>query len=126
MRFGAEAAAVSADPLLLEAAGQLSAYFAGERREFDLPLAPRGTPFQREVWAAVAAVPYGETATYAQIAAAVGRPSACRAVGAANGRNPVPVIVPCHRIIGAAGALTGYGGGLDRKRSLLDLEAAAG
>jgi methylated-DNA-[protein]-cysteine S-methyltransferase len=116
----------SSDPLLLDAADQLRAYFAGELREFDLPLAPRGTPFQREVWAAVAAVPYGRTATYSEIAAAVGRPSACRAVGAANGRNPLPVIVPCHRVIGAAGALTGYGGGLDRKRSLLDLEAVAG
>jgi methylated-DNA-[protein]-cysteine S-methyltransferase len=126
VRFGGEKVAVSADPLLLDAAGQLRAYFAGELREFELPLAPHGTPFQREVWAAVAAVPYGQTATYAQIAAAVGRPSACRAVGAANGRNPLPVIVPCHRVIGAAGALTGYGGGLDRKRSLLDLEAGAG
>jgi O-6-methylguanine DNA methyltransferase len=126
VRFGAERVAVSADPLLLDAACQLRAYFAGERRDFELPLAARGTPFQREVWAAVAAIPYGETAAYAQIAAAVGRPSACRAVGAANGRNPLPVIVPCHRVIGAAGALTGYGGGLDRKRSLLDLEAVAG
>ena len=127
MRFGGGAAApVSADPLLLDAAGQLRAYFAGDLREFDLPLAPRGTEFQRQVWAAVSAVPYGETATYSEIAAAVGRPTARRAVGAANGRNPLPVIVPCHRIIGAAGALTGYGGGLDRKRSLLDLERAAG
>ena len=126
MRFGDEGTARSADPLLLEAADQLRAYFAGELREFELPLAPRGTEFQRRVWTAVSAVPYGETATYAEIAAAVGRPTACRAVGAANGRNPLPVIVPCHRIIGAAGALTGYGGGLDRKRSLLDLERAAG
>ena len=125
MRFGGETAA-SADPLLLDAADQLRAYFAGELREFDLPLAARGTEFQRQVWAAVYAVPYGSTATYSEIAAAVGRPDACRAVGAANGRNPLPVIVPCHRIIGAAGGLTGYGGGLDRKRSLLDLEAAAG
>ena len=126
MRFGDERTGRSADPLLLEAADQLRAYFAGELREFELPLAPRGTEFQRRVWTAVSAVPYGETATYAEIAAAVGRPTACRAVGAANGRNPLPVIVPCHRIIGAAGALTGYGGGLDRKRSLLDLERAAG
>jgi methylated-DNA-[protein]-cysteine S-methyltransferase len=125
VRFGGDAA-VSTDPLLLDAAEQLRAYFAGELREFDLPLAPRGTAFQREVWAAVASVPYGRTATYSEVAAAVGRPSACRAVGAANGRNPLPVIVPCHRVIGAAGALTGYGGGLGRKRSLLDLEAAAG
>ena len=125
MRFGGETAA-SADPLLLDAANQIRAYFAGELREFELPLAVRGTAFQREVWAAVYAVPYGSTATYSEIAAAVGRPDACRAVGAANGRNPLPVIVPCHRIIGAGGGLTGYGGGLDRKRSLLDLEAAAG
>jgi len=126
VRFGAKAASVSADPLLLDAADQLRAYFAGKLREFDLPLAPRGTPFQLSVWDAVSAIPYGSTATYAEIAAAVGRPSACRAVGAANGRNPLPVIVPCHRVIGAAGALTGYGGGLERKRFLLDLEAAAG
>ena len=128
MRFGgrSEGAAVSTDPLLLEAADQLRAYFAGELREFDVPLAPRGTAFQREVWAAVSAIPFGSTATYSEIAAAVGRPSACRAVGAANGRNPLPVIVPCHRVVGAAGGLTGYGGGLDRKRLLLDLEAAAG
>lgn len=126
MRFGAEPASVSADPLLLEAADQLRAYFAGKLREFDLPVAPRGTPFQLSVWDAVSAIPYGSTATYAEIAAAIGHPSACRAVGAANGRNPLPLIVPCHRVIGAAGALTGYGGGLERKRSLLDLEAAAG
>ena len=126
MRFGTEGAAISTDSLLLQAAAQLRAYFAGELREFDLPLAPRGTPFQLSAWAAVSAIPYGSTATYAEIAAALGRPSACRAVGAANGRNPLPVIVPCHRVIGAAGALTGYGGGLDRKRSLLDLEAAEG
>jgi len=128
VRFRAEdaAAAVSTDPLLLEAGKQLRAYFAGELRVFDLPLAPNGTAFQRAVWDAVSAVPYGSTATYSEIAAAVGRPAACRAVGAANGRNPIPVIVPCHRVIGAAGALTGYGGGLDRKHSLLDLEAAAG
>ena len=128
MRFDAAGAAteLSADPLLLEAADQLRAYFAGELRDFDLPLAPGGTAFQRDVWDAVSAVPYGRTASYAEIAAAVGRPAACRAVGAANGRNPLPVIVPCHRIIGSAGGLTGYGGGLDRKRSLLDLEATAG
>jgi methylated-DNA-[protein]-cysteine S-methyltransferase len=125
VRFGGEAAA-STDPLLREAADQLRAYFAGERREFDIPLAPRGTEFQRRVWDAVSEIPYGATASYSEIAAEVYTPAACRAVGAANGRNPLPVIVPCHRVIGAAGALTGYGGGLDRKRSLLDLEAAAG
>lgn len=128
MRFdgGDAARSRSTDPLLVEAAEQLDAYFAGDLREFDLPLAPSGTAFQRDVWDAVSAISYGQTASYAEIAAAVGRPAACRAVGAANGRNPLPVIVPCHRIIGAAGALTGYGGGLDRKRSLLDLERAAG
>ncbi len=126
MRFGGATAAISSDPLLLDAADQLRAYFAGELREFDLPLAPRGTEFQRQVWAAVSTIPYGATAAYSEIAAAIRRPSASRAVGAANGRNPLPVIVPCHRVIGAAGALTGYGGGLDRKRSLLDLERAEG
>ena len=107
-----------------EARVQLRAYFAAELERFELPLAPRGTDFQRRVWAAVAAIPYGTTATYSEIAAAIGRASACRAVGAANGRNPLPIVVPCHRVVGAAGALTGYGGGLERKRALLDLEAA--
>jgi methylated-DNA-[protein]-cysteine S-methyltransferase len=125
VRFGGERA-TSTDPLLLDAAHQLHAYFAGELREFDLPLAPRGTPFQLDVWAAVARIPYGRTATYSEIAAGVCSPAARRAVGAANGRNPLAVIVPCPRVIGAAGALTGYGGGLERKRALLDLEAAAG
>jgi methylated-DNA-[protein]-cysteine S-methyltransferase len=105
------------------AAGQLRAYFAGELREFDLPLAPRGTPFQQEVWAALREIPYGSTIGYAELAARIGRPSAARAVGAANGRNPIAVAIPCHRVIGASGALTGYGGGLGRKRLLLDLEA---
>ena len=108
-----------------EAAGKLGAYFAGELREFDLPLAPRGTPFQQEVWAALREIPYGRTITYSELAAAVGRASAVRAVGAANGRNPISIVIPCHRVIGAGGALTGYGGGLRRKRMLLDLEAAS-
>jgi methylated-DNA-[protein]-cysteine S-methyltransferase len=127
--------AISFDPLrdagppssvLSDAAAQLEAYFAGELEDFDLPLAPEGTDFQRRVWDAVAAIPYGSTATYGGIAAAIGRPSACRAVGAANGRNPLPIVIPCHRVVGSAGALTGYGGGLDRKRALLDLERQAG
>jgi methylated-DNA-[protein]-cysteine S-methyltransferase len=118
--------ATSTDDLLLDAADQLRAYFAGELRRFDLPLSPHGTEFQRRVWAAVAAVPYGSTTTYSELAAGIGSPRACRAVGAANGRNPLPVIIPCHRVLGAAGTLTGYGGGLGRKRALLDLEAAAG
>jgi methylated-DNA-[protein]-cysteine S-methyltransferase len=112
------------DPSALrEATSQLRAYFARELREFDLPLAPDGTPFQREVWAALRQIPYGHTISYAQLAAAVGRPGSARAVGAANGRNPIAVVIPCHRVIGASGTLTGYGGGLGRKRLLLDLEA---
>jgi methylated-DNA-[protein]-cysteine S-methyltransferase len=109
-----------------DAEAQLRAYFAGERTEFDLALAPSGTPFQLRVWEALRSIPYGETATYAELAAAVGKPSAFRAVGAANGRNPISVIVPCHRVIGADGTLTGYGGGLERKRVLLELEAGVG
>jgi methylated-DNA-[protein]-cysteine S-methyltransferase len=120
----ASADARSVEPVLLEAEAQLRAYFAGELRRFDLPLAPRGTAFQLSVWDALVEIPYGATTSYSELAAAIGRPSACRAVGAANGRNPLAVIVPCHRVIGAAGALTGYGGGLERKRMLLALEAA--
>ncbi|MET0809751.1 MAG: methylated-DNA--[protein]-cysteine S-methyltransferase, partial [Thermoleophilaceae bacterium] len=88
-------------------------------------LAPRGTEFQRRVWAALLEIPYGETRTYGELAAALGKPNACRAVGAANGRNPIGVIIPCHRVIGSTGGLTGYGGGLDRKRALLELEAGS-
>ncbi len=102
---------------------QLEEYFAGERREFELDLAPSGTPFQLSVWRALCAIPYGETASYGEIAAAVGQPGAARAVGGANNRNPIAIIVPCHRVIGASGSLTGYGGGLPRKRQLLALEA---
>jgi methylated-DNA-[protein]-cysteine S-methyltransferase len=104
------------------AAEQLDAYFAGELTEFGLPLNLHGTPFQRHVWAGLRAIPYGETVTYGELAERIGRPGASRAVGLANGRNPVGVIVPCHRVIGSTGSLTGYGGGLDRKRFLLDLE----
>jgi methylated-DNA-[protein]-cysteine S-methyltransferase len=112
------------DPTALRAAAdQLRAYFDGDLREFDLPLAPDGSPFQQEVWAALTEIPYGQTISYAELAAAVGRPDAARAVGAANGRNPIAVVIPCHRVIGASGALTGYGGGLARKRLLLDLES---
>jgi methylated-DNA-[protein]-cysteine S-methyltransferase len=106
-----------------EVAEQLRAYFMGELREFDVRLAPHGTPFQQRVWAALRDIPYGATVSYAELAAAVGRPGAARAVGAANGRNPIAVVIPCHRVIGASGTLTGYGGGLPRKRLLLDLEA---
>jgi methylated-DNA-[protein]-cysteine S-methyltransferase len=110
--------------LLREARRQLAEYFAGRRRSFDLPLAPEGTGFQREVWHALATIPYGETVSYAQLAARIGRPKAMRAVGAANGRNPLPIVLPCHRVIGADGSLTGFGGGLDTKRFLLELEGA--
>jgi len=102
--------------------GQLEGYFAGERRTFDLQLSPVGTPFQHLVWSALREIPYGETRSYGAIAARVGKPGAARAVGLANGRNPISIIVPCHRVIGSTGTLTGYGGGLERKQFLLDLE----
>ena len=102
---------------------QLDAYFAGELTEFDVPLAPAGSGFQLAVWAALTRIPYGETASYGEIAAEVGRPDAVRAVGSTNGRNPIAVVIPCHRVIGADGTLVGYGGGLPRKRLLLELEA---
>ena len=111
--------------ILAETVRQLEEYFAGSRREFALELAPRGTPFQLAVWDALLAIPYGATASYADIARAVGRPNAVRAVGQANGRNPLAIVVPCHRIIGSDHSLTGYGGGIDRKRFLLALEGAA-
>jgi methylated-DNA-[protein]-cysteine S-methyltransferase len=102
---------------------QLDEYFAGERREFDIPLDMRGHEFERRVWEELRVIPYGETASYGEIANRIGSPGAARAVGLANGRNPVAVIVPCHRVIGADGSLTGYGGGLERKRLLLELES---
>jgi methylated-DNA-[protein]-cysteine S-methyltransferase len=105
-----------------DAVEQLGAYFAGELQEFDLRLEFEGTEFQRRVWAALQTIPYGETRSYGEIAEQVGSPTAFRAVGLANGHNPIAVIVPCHRVIGANGSLTGFGGGLDRKRALLDLE----
>ncbi|KLD75897.1 methylated-DNA--[protein]-cysteine S-methyltransferase [Xanthomonas hyacinthi] len=101
---------------------QLLAYFAGERDRFDLPLAPRGTAFQCRVWQALAQIPFGATWSYAQLARHIGQPRAVRAVGAANGRNPLPIVLPCHRVIGANGALTGFGGGLPTKAALLALE----
>lgn len=113
-------------PLLREAFRQLESYFAGELMVFDLPLNPQGTPFMRQVWQALRNVPYGRTASYKDIAAAVGRPKACRAVGLANNRNPLPIVIPCHRIIGSKGDLVGYGGGLDMKRRLLTLERGHG
>ncbi|MDR2800856.1 MAG: methylated-DNA--[protein]-cysteine S-methyltransferase [Desulfovibrio sp.] len=120
------AAPVSPGSRLLAAAClQLGEYFAGRRRVFDLFLNPRGTDFQREVWDALRAIPFGETRSYAQVAAAVGRPRAFRAVGSANNKNPVGIIIPCHRVIGADGSLVGYAAGLERKRFLLDLEAGS-
>jgi methylated-DNA-[protein]-cysteine S-methyltransferase len=107
------------------AAAQLGAYFAGQLTSFDLELEPGGTPFQRTVWLALRDIPFGETVTYGELAARIGAPGSSRAVGLANGKNPVSIIVPCHRVIGADGSLTGYGGGLPRKRFLLDLERAA-
>jgi methylated-DNA-[protein]-cysteine S-methyltransferase len=112
--------------VLRRAAAELAEYFAGERFAFDVPLAPSGTPFQRELWRAIAGVPYGETIAYRELAARAGRPASIRAAGAATGRNPLSIIVPCHRIVGADGALTGYAGGLARKRALLALERATG
>ncbi|MBJ7458623.1 MAG: methylated-DNA--[protein]-cysteine S-methyltransferase [Thermoleophilaceae bacterium] len=109
----------------VETIDQLLQYFAGERESFELPLEPDGTDFQRTVWQALAEIPFGETRSYGEIAAAVGRPNAARAVGMANNRNPIAVIVPCHRVIGAGGALVGYAGGLERKTWLLDHERVA-
>lgn len=107
------------------ALAQLREYFAGERRTFELPLAPAGTPFQQAVWLALRAIPYGETVSCGELARRLGRPGSARAVGLANGTNPLPIIVPCHRVIGADGSLTGFGGGLSIKRALLSLEGAA-
>lgn len=127
LRFADREAVARGDPpaALLDAAhAQLDAYFAGDLRAFDLPTDLGGTPFQRAVWARLRAVPYGETTTYAEIAAQLGRPKAVRAVGAAVGQTPVAIVVPCHRVLGSDGALTGYAGGLQRKRALLALERA--
>lgn len=112
------------DAVLTETARQLQQYFTGERQRFDLPLAPQGTDFQRSVWQALGTIPYGEVRSYGDIARAIGRASAVRAVGAANGRNPVPIVVPCHRVIGSDGSLTGFVGGLDAKKTLLQREGA--
>jgi methylated-DNA-[protein]-cysteine S-methyltransferase len=111
-----------AHPVLLEAERQLSEYFGGRREAFDLPLDVAGTPFQRRVWKALRTIPFGETRSYGQIAAQIGSPRAVRAVGAANGRNPLPIVAPCHRVIGSNGTLTGFAGGLETKAQLLALE----
>jgi methylated-DNA-[protein]-cysteine S-methyltransferase len=110
-------------PVLAQAARQLGEYFAGTRTAFTIPLDLRGTPFQLDAWQRLAEIPYGETVSYAEQARRVGRPRAVRAIGAANGSNPVPIVLPCHRVIGSDGALTGFGGGLEVKRALLDHEA---
>jgi methylated-DNA-[protein]-cysteine S-methyltransferase len=125
--FGAPDGAQDAAPFAA-AAGQLADYFDGRRTTFDLPLALAGTAFQQLVWSALRSIPYGTTVSYGQLAALIGRPSAARAVGLANGRNPISIIVPCHRVVGSDASLTGYGGGMERKRYLLALEqqAAAG
>ncbi|HLY03604.1 MAG TPA: methylated-DNA--[protein]-cysteine S-methyltransferase [Candidatus Cybelea sp.] len=125
-----EPAAASAKPSseaqrgIREAGDQLREYFLGKRRVFDLPLEPAGTPFEQEVWAALLAVPYGVTTSYGAIAKALGLINGARAVGRANGANPIPIVIPCHRVIGSDGSLTGYGGGLPLKRALLELEGA--
>lgn len=117
-----EAPEVDDDPVLERAVCQLDEYFAGNRTDFDLPLHLVGTEFQRDAWLALASIPYGETVSYAGQAEAIGRPGAFRAVGAANGQNPLPIVLPCHRVVGSDGSLTGFGGGLDLKQRLLDLE----
>jgi methylated-DNA-[protein]-cysteine S-methyltransferase len=121
-RVGAPAEGGSVEPVLRDAAAQLGEYFAGERTEFSLPLAPRGDEFQQKVWALLSEIPYGQTRSYGQLARVLGDVNLSQAVGWANGRNPISIIVPCHRVIGADGSLVGYAGGLDRKRFLLSLE----
>lgn len=112
-------------PVFAETLRQLAEYFAGKRQSFELPLEPEGTPFQRDVWRELEAIPHGATLTYSELAQRVGRPKAARAVGAAVGRNPLSILIPCHRVVGQNGSLTGYAGGLDRKSALLELEARA-
>lgn len=116
----------SSTPLLEDTKQQLREYFRGERREFSLPLNPQGTPFQRLTWAGLQSIPYGETISYGQLAARIGHPKSFRAVGGANHHNPIAIMIPCHRVIGADGSLTGYGGGLEKKIFLLKLEQAEG
>jgi methylated-DNA-[protein]-cysteine S-methyltransferase len=122
-RLSPHASWTRADDAFKDVRTQLEEYFAGTRQKFDLSLRPAGTSFQRAVWSALVEIPYGETTSYGKIAAALGQPDAARAVGLANGRNPIPIIVPCHRVIGADGSLTGYGGGVPAKRWLLSHEA---
>jgi len=112
----------SDNPLIKETCKQLDEYFAGKRKTFDLPLSPKGTPFQQTVWKQLQEIPYGQTISYSQEAKAIGHPKACRAVGSANGKNPIAIIIPCHRVIAANGGLGGYASGLDNKIKLLELE----
>jgi methylated-DNA-[protein]-cysteine S-methyltransferase len=123
VRFGA--GGTSDDPRFEPLVTQLDEYFAGERTTFDLSLRQQGSPFEQRVWAELLAIPYGETASYGEIAARIGRPGMARAVGRANARNPIAIICPCHRVIGCDGSLTGYAGGMPAKRALLELEAGA-
>lgn len=123
-RGAAPAAGPGNDAILKEAAGQIDAYFAGNLRTFDLPLRAQGTEFQQRVWRLLMSIPFGETASYLDLAKALGQPTATRAVGLANGQNSISLIVPCHRVVGTGGKLTGYAGGLDRKRRLLAFEAS--
>lgn len=120
--FGSTEHETGKTALLTETAKQLDAYFDGRLKHFDVPLAPRGTEFQQKVWQQLLTIPYGKTATYGEIAAQCGNPKACRAVGGANNKNPIPIIIPCHRVIGASNKLVGYAGGLDIKQKLLDIE----
>ena len=122
--FAATGEEMDAAPVLLQAQQELEEYFAGRRTAFSVPLSMHGTPFQMAVWAALRAIPYGETRSYGELARRIGRPGACRAVGMANHVNPLPILVPCHRVVGADGHLTGYAGGLDVKKYLLELEGA--
>ena len=112
-------------PVLQEAHRQLDAFFAGKLKDFDLPLKPTGTPFQRTVWDQLIRIPFGQTISYGELAKRIGQPTASRAVGLANGSNPISIVIPCHRVIGANGSLTGYGGGIDRKKWLLEHEGVA-
>jgi len=123
-QYGDDVGRETSDAVLASCASQLKDYFAARRRRFELPLAARGTAFQQSVWSALARIPYGELRSYRDIARAIGNPAAVRAVGAANGRNPLPIVVPCHRVIGSNGALTGFAGGLAIKTYLLELEGA--
>jgi methylated-DNA-[protein]-cysteine S-methyltransferase len=127
IRFGTDSGHQAAldHPALRSAVMQLEEYFAGRRTTFDLPLAPVGSPFQRRVWEALREIPYGRTESYGALAARLGLVNGARAVGTANGQNPLPIVVPCHRVVGANGRLVGYGGGLERKRTLLEIEAKA-